>query len=80
MFLRYLVAPFVNRSLCDVLPHILADVCPHPIYNLSANPEFAASYKKHLPVRLQITLRRRSLALDGSHPLTTSTRIPILSP
>ena len=80
MFLRYLVALIFNRSPSDVLPHVRADVCLHPIYALSANHEFTASSTKYLSGRLQITLRRRSLALHAPRPVATSTRIPILSP
>src|ERR1051326_7047303 len=80
MFLRYLVALILNRSLSDVLRHIRADVCLQPIYALSANRKFAALSTKILLRSLQITLRRRSLALGAPPPVTTSTRIPVLSP
>src|SRR5262249_1209805 len=80
MFLRYFVATILNRSLCDVLPHVPANVCPHPLYDLAANHQFGASSTKPLSVPLQITRRRMSLALSAPHRLTKSTRIPILSP
>src|SRR5262245_52415586 len=80
MFLRYLVAPILNRSLSDVLPHIRADVCLHPRLTISHPIVFGASSPKHPTVRLHLTLRRPTLALGAPRPVTTSTRIPILSP
>jgi hypothetical protein len=80
MLLEYVVAPAQHLSLTDMLLHVGADVC----LQRSNRPQLNLNRGSHCPANHatlpQIALRFRSPSLDPFRPVTTSTRIPVLSP
>jgi len=79
MFLRYIVGPIPMDPL-DVQRHVYAEVYSMgdtlPIPRRRIGPQSPNSHAHHPYTHL----RQRSSALDASHHVTTSTRIPLLSP
>src|SRR5438309_1144870 len=80
MFLRYFVAQILNRSHCDVPAHVCADVCSILVGVSDGEVQTVTSTSKNETLVRAIPLRQRSSTLGGLHPVTTSTRIPLLSP
>lgn len=80
MLLEYLVAPAQDLSLTDMLLHVDADVC----LQRSNQPQLSLKRGSHCPANHatlpQIVLRFRPPSLDPFRPVTTPTRILVLSP
>jgi hypothetical protein len=80
MFLGYFVAQILNPSLCDVPLYVRADVCPS-LTNASQReiPTMTSTEKTETLLRT-IHRSQRSSDLETLRPVTTATRIPLLSP
>jgi hypothetical protein len=80
MLLGYVVAPSSNSSSTDVQPHVSAGVCFPLLEPSEIEHKHAPQLCGNLNWRSPISHRRRFLHRDCSGHVTTSTRIPILSP
>src|SRR5205809_293497 len=80
MFSRYLVADIPKRHCHDVFLHADADVSLHPINPSLSSPLFQQRQAKTDAPSPHIPFRSTLYALVGSLPVTTSTRISVLSP
>jgi len=80
MFFRYFVACNQNSVCFVVLWHIYADVCLHAFVSQPRVHGSSRSQAKHQPNRVHIIHRDRFLGLDTLHLVSTSTRIPLVSP
>jgi hypothetical protein len=78
MFFRYFVAGG-PKQLGVVLLHIDADVCPLPFMMTSLVDRSGRSEANDLLQLVYVTCRDRSLGFAALPPVTTSTRIPLLS-
>jgi hypothetical protein len=80
MFHRYVLTDSTTQLPKDVRPHADTDVCPKPI-PCSKSCRLSAVLHQNLGENGHTLQPRRSFpALDDPHPVTTSTRIPVLSP
>ena len=80
MFFRYFVACNPNLFCFVVLWHIYADVCPLSLVTQSLVHGSSRFHAKHQLKRVHIIRRDRLLGLDVLHLVSTSTRIPVVSP
>jgi hypothetical protein len=80
MFFRHFLTCSPKLFSSVVLLHIDAEVCPLSISARSSNPRCHESAASSHPERVEMFHRHRSIDSHTSRPVTTSTRIPILSP
>src|ERR1700757_1156280 len=80
MFFRYFVACNPNLVCFVVLWHIHADVCSLSFVTQPLVHGSGRSHAKSQLQRVHIIRRGRLLGLDALHLVSTSTRIPLVSP
>ena len=80
ILLRYIVATLPNSSSTDVPVHAGADVFLSPIGPSSTSLNMQQQFAEDLDEASWLALRFRSSSIETLRPVTTSTRIPVLSP
>ena len=78
--LRRLVIARLSFQPSDVLSHAVVDVCFHPKIRVQSSFNIDEQLSPDRGPLLQMAFRCRLSALETCRPVTTSNRIPLLSP